>query len=187
METDLVTLAAERVLSEEGYIDHMYQDTRSFVTIAAGHMLATVDLALTLPFRLRATNELASPIHIQTDFRNVKSAQRGMRAEAYKRFTALTLIRTDGIELMSKDIAYALNGIRKHWSIFDSMPLPAQQAVLDMAYNLGVAGVMKYNELLRAASAGDWRTAAAESFRHGIGAERNQRTHDLFTSCLKVA
>jgi GH24 family phage-related lysozyme (muramidase) len=40
-----------------------------------------------------------------------------------------------------------------------------QEALLDLAYNLGPAGLMKRESLIAAARKGDWETAAALSNR----------------------
>jgi hypothetical protein len=56
-------------------------------------------------------------------------------------------------------------------------------ALLDMAYNLGPAGLLKgYPRMLSAVEAGDWAQAAAECVRGGIGAARNAWTKQQFLS-----
>ena len=57
---------------------------------------------------------------------------------------------------------------------------PAQEALFDMAFNLGLGGLKKFPHMLRAVDAGDWATAAAQCHREGISEERNRATAALF-------
>ena len=49
-----------------------------------------------------------------------------------------------------------------------------QEALLDLAYNLGPAGLMKRESLIAAAREGDWETAAALAHRRQVSDERNR-------------
>lgn len=61
-----------------------------------------------------------------------------------------------------EDVAVAEEGLDAHcawWRFLD----PTRQAVLvDMAYNMGIAGLMTFNEFLTALNVGDWPTAAKD-------------------------
>jgi GH24 family phage-related lysozyme (muramidase) len=61
-----------------------------------------------------------------------------------------------------------------------SYPGPAQEALFDMAFNLGLGGLLKFPTLLKAVNEGDWATAAAQCHRRGIQNARNQATAALF-------
>ena len=58
--------------------------------------------------------------------------------------------------------------------------LGLRQALFDMAYNLGVGGLLKFRKLLAACTSGQWEIAATECHRAGIGDERNLETAALF-------
>ena len=57
---------------------------------------------------------------------------------------------------------------------FDSYPMTAQFALLDMVFNLGTNGlVTKFPSFKKAVEAEDWATAAKESNRPQVSAARN--------------
>jgi GH24 family phage-related lysozyme (muramidase) len=63
---------------------------------------------------------------------------------------------------------------------WNTYPAPAQEALFDMAFNLGLGGLQKFPSLLAAVDAGQWDVAAAQCHRKGIGESRNQETAALF-------
>jgi GH24 family phage-related lysozyme (muramidase) len=68
---------------------------------------------------------------------------------------------------------------------YDNLPDGVKMALLDMAYNLGPAGLLNgYPRLIRAVENGAWAQAAAASFRHGPGAARNQWTQKMFLASV---
>jgi len=46
--------------------------------------------------------------------------------------------------------------------LFEDRPTPAQLALLDMAYNMGVSRLLTFKRMFAALDAGDWETAADE-------------------------
>ena len=74
----------------------------------------------------------------------------------------------DPIQLWSDDISTFTTSLRNNIPNFDTYPDTAQDALFDMAYNLGIGGLLRYHNLLAACRAGDWDRAATESVRHGI-------------------
>jgi len=62
----------------------------------------------------------------------------------------------------------------------------AAEALLDLAYNLGPAGLMRREKLIDAVRKGDWETAAALAYRPQVGEERNQEIAGLFQAGLSV-
>jgi GH24 family phage-related lysozyme (muramidase) len=68
---------------------------------------------------------------------------------------------------------------------FDKLPEPAQEAIVDMAFNLGAVGLNKnFGKFNSAMAAGDYRKAANESERNNVQADRNKYVKDLL---LKAA
>src|SRR5205807_1406002 len=70
-----------------------------------------------------------------------------------------------------------LKAVLPNWETY---PEPAQAALFDMAYNLGIGGLKKFPHMLAAVDAADWDTAAKECHRNGIGDARNAETAALF-------
>ncbi len=167
----------------EGCIDHMYLDTRGNVTIGIGQLVPSADFAMTLRLVLRDSGEAASAQQITEDYDNVSAQQTGMTAARYKPFTRLEMTHADIDSLLDNHIDEFTGGLEREISDFNAFPDTAQEALLDMAFNLGVSGlVRKFPKLVSAASQRDWQTCAAECERRGIGDQRNQATKQLFES-----
>ena len=117
---------------------------------------------------------------MDSDYSQVASAEKGLPAGRYQKLTTVRLSPDSVDQLLASDIAGYSNEITSRLPQWATWPEPAQEAVFDMAYNLGVAGFLKYKKLLAAANKGDWFTAAMESHRNGIGDERNAEIAALF-------
>jgi type VI secretion system secreted protein VgrG len=104
-----------------------------------------------------------------------------MPAVAYQQFTTLMMAPTDMDALLESDIAGMEAGVSANFQNYDAYPVQAQDALLDMAFNLGVHGLVAHFPRLKAAAeAQDWNTCAAQCHRNGISDSRNQKTVALF-------
>lgn len=165
----------------EGSISHMYLDTKGYVTVGVGQLLRTVDDAQALDFVNRDTHEKATDEEIAQDFRAVENEEPGYRASHYRQFTKLDLPEQAIDDLLDSRIAEFENGLRGEFPGFDSFPEAAQAGLLDMAFNLGISGLVnKFPTFTRAARQQDWATCARECRRSGIGDRRNEETRKLF-------
>jgi GH24 family phage-related lysozyme (muramidase) len=172
----------------EGNIPYMYLDTVGKVTVGVGHMIASPDLAQGLSFVVRGTSQAASAAQIAADYNSVHSQRPAMVASQYKPFTKLEMTPAAIDQLLDTDIAGMESGVRSAFRGYDNYPAPAQDALLDMAFNLGVSGlVTKFPKLKAAAEAGNWQTCANECQRNGISQARNDKTKAMFESCLPAA
>lgn len=85
---------------------------------------------------------------------------------------------------------------------FDYFPIPARQAIFDLAYNSGVGraeyisskgelkeatGLYKFTHLKAAIDRGDWMAAARASHRKSSRPERNKFVYDLFVRAAQSA
>jgi len=74
----------------EGFADHMYLDSKGYVTIGVGIMLASSDVAKSsgITFTNRETSKAATPDEIATDFDSVKQSPKVMFPPGkYEKFT----------------------------------------------------------------------------------------------------
>jgi len=84
-------------------------------------------------------------------------------------------------EVNAADIERFEDALRAQLPAWDTYPEPAQLALFDMAFNLGVSGLFrKFPKMIAAVRARDWATAAAQCHRNGIQDARNEETADLF-------
>src|SRR3954468_15266085 len=165
----------------EGDTDFMYLDSRGNVTIGVGILLATASAAKSagLGFKNRKTKKAATADEIEQDFDAVKAAPKGMVESKYEKFTQL--VATSGLDArLQKELATAKSDAKSYYPDFSNLPDTAQWALVDMAYNLGGAGLKKYAKLktalekaVQSKAKADWEAAAKESNRNGIQSSRN--------------
>lgn len=74
--------------------------------------------------------------------------------------TPLTQAAVDGI--LHDDVIKALGDLTLAWPLFVTLDDVRQGAFLDMAFNLGVGGLLGFHKALAAAQAEDWATCATE-------------------------
>lgn len=167
----------------EGCERHMYLDDRGFVTCGIGHLVRDHNAALGLPWVNEIDGELAAPSEIRTSFDVVKSATPGMDADWYAKLTRIRLGADDVTAIaLSRLSNEFLPGLRRLWHGFDDFPAPARVALVDMAWNLGVAGLGKFTRLRDACERGHWQVAAMECRRVTSREERNRWTVEQFIS-----
>ena len=168
------------LIQNEGRVEHMYLDTVGNVTVGVGHLLASVERAQLLPFNNRSTGAPWSSSEVSDEWNTIKAQKPAMVASYYRQFTSLDMESADIDNLLSSDIAEMEAGVSNNFAGYGDYPNSPQDALLDMAFNLGVGGLAKYKRLHAAAEAKDWGTCATECHRKGIPDARNQRTAELF-------
>ena len=173
---DRVAVVA-RLKKFEGCVSNMYRCTGGEVTIGVGHAIPNAGEATKLTWE---TGGAAA------DFERVAAAPKGMPASAYAGLTQCRMSGGDIEALVEADVRSfeaQLAATLPNWA---SYPAPVQEALFDMAFNLGLGGLKKFRRMLAAIDAGDWDTAAAQSHRQGIGDGRNQEIATLLRSASPV-
>ena len=166
----------------ERIVNWLYLDTKGNVTTAGGVMLPNVAACLKLPW-CDATWHPVDQDAIIREWQRVKALPVGMVADHYKSVDGLFLQNGAVQAICRERVVETAALLRVHFAI-DSYPKPAQLALTDMGYNLGVPRlVMEYPHLCAAAVAEDWPLASRECLRnkddHGF-ANRNQWTVNQF-------
>lgn len=169
----------ERVIDRlnrfEGRIPYMYRCTGGEVTIGVGHAIQTVEEACGLAWD--------KPETAAEDYRRVAAAEPGKVAGAYESLSACRLPDEEITWLCGEDVDRREAQLKREFPEWDAYPDPAQEALFDMAFNLGIGGLMKkFPNMLAAVRRGDCAAAAAESHRKGIAESRNEETARLFLS-----
>jgi GH24 family phage-related lysozyme (muramidase) len=162
----------------EGVVEHLYLDTRGNVTVGVGHLVPNVAAAMQLP--------LEPSCDIAADFARVAAAPKGKPATLYATFCKTKLSADDVDALLEKDTLGFLLELQKHLPQFPAYPFPVQDAVFDMAFNLGIAGFAKYVNLRASLDAKDWAACARRCHRLGISDQRNKRTAAMFTAAVEA-
>lgn len=169
----------------EGKVNHMYLDTRGFVTVGVGHLLATVDDAKKLSFLQGDIAASAEAIAIEYD--KVKSQEMARVASYYKQFTTLHLSEESINQITDKHIDSFYKELKVIYDGFDDFPDSAKLALFDMIFNLGMTGLRKKWPRFNACVANnDWASAANDCRRRGIADERNDYVKKLLVSASEV-
>ena len=167
-----------RLKQFEGCINYMYRCTGGEVTIGIGHALMTAASASNLSWNIDGAP--APPGRVQSDHQAVAAAPVGQVAAAYQHLTQCRMADADVEALVAADVNTFEAQLRRVLPNWNSYPSPAQEALFDMAFNLGIGGLFKFPTLLKAVNEGDWATAAGQCHRRGIQDSRNQATAALF-------
>ena len=170
MQQDQVVARLEKF---EGRVPYMYLCTGGEVTVGIGHAIASA--ADTAQLSWAAGAESAGD-----GWAAVAAAPRNMLATGYANLTTCRMADDAIDQLAASDVTRFTALLQANFPRWDEYPEPAQEALFDMAYNLGVAGLNKFHMMLAAVDAGQWETAAAQCHRMGIGDARNQETAALF-------
>ena len=166
----------------------MYVDRRGFVATGAGHTLPNVDAALALPWHHRAAGLSATGGEIARAFVRVRALGPRQKTLSYRLASDLALppgVAGDlAIGRVDRDV---LPGLRRLCPHFDRYPLPAQRALVDMAFDLGLAALSRFRNLITACAARDFATAANHCHRRAGRETRNAATRLLFLEAANVS
>lgn len=169
-----------RIWAEEAAIPWLYRDSavEGNATCGVGHLVPSPAAASALPFH---------PSITAREWALLMSSPRGCRASFYQGYTQGRLSPADMDALLDADLAATERQLVAELPDYPSYPGFAQQALLDMAFNLGVEGLMRFTLLICAAKSRDWAKCAAECHRRGISEQRNQDTAELFQLAAQQA
>ena len=180
--------ARELIKAGEGCIQHMYLDTVGKVTVGVGNMLPNAAAATQLPFIHADDLTEASDEEIRTEFDLVSTQTAGLLASKYKSFTKLMLSEPAIDDLLDERIDGFESQLKIDFPNYESCPEPARLGMLDMAFNLGNAGLVnKFPSFTRAARQENWSECELQCNRRGIAESRNNEVKGLFQACVAPA
>jgi hypothetical protein len=125
----------------EGVVGHMYLDTHQppLVTIGAGNMLPNVSAAQSLPFVNTRTGRPATKDEIAYAFQKVTAMPGAPPASHYRLSPSIEITEEKLEELALKRLRTEfIPKIKKLFRAFDDFPMPAREAIIDIAYNAAV-------------------------------------------------
>jgi GH24 family phage-related lysozyme (muramidase) len=171
----------------EGKVNHMYLDSKGYVTVGVGHLINSVE-AQKLAFKT-AKNLPASAPDIKADYDAVKKQPANRLASFYKKYTKLILLNSEIDKLTNKHIDSFEKELRLIYSGFDAFPSEVKLALFDLIFNLGMTNLKGQWPMFNTAiKVKDWQKAADNSNRTTpISAERNKYVKDLLEKAAKTA
>ncbi len=182
----------ERLRRHEGWVNHMYLDTKGNVTVGVGFLLPRPDVGF-YSWRHKKTKRTVPPPDAKAEWDYVSLLPHGqhIKAQEFDEETEFELSNaTIGFALTKKLLRLRdqLNeNFQKVDISFDQLPGSVQEAMFDMGWNLG-AGFIKgdWPKLRAALTARNWEAAAEESHRASpIPETRNTEIYDLIKSATE--
>ena len=168
----------------EGCVPWMYRDTAGKVTVGVGLMLPDAAAACALPFQT-AEGAAATAEQIAAEFARVEALAMGRLPSFYRAASSLELPEAVMDAKLSGVLAGFEATLRAHLAGYDTLPGGVKMALLDMAYNLGPAGLLEgYPRMIHAVETGAWAEAAAQCARGGINAARNAWTRQQMLAAV---
>jgi len=156
--------------------------------VGIGLMLPNAAAACAQPFVAAegsGSQGAASSTEIAKEFARVAALPQGKLPEFYKSATSPELPEPAIEASLTAVLTEFESTLRAKIPKYDALPDPVKMALLDMAYNLGPAGLLTgYPRLLEAVETGAWAQAAAECTRGGINAARNAWAREQFLSAV---
>jgi lysozyme len=74
----------------------------------------------------------------------------------------LTITAEAARDLLAADIARTESGLDRHLPWWRKLDAARQDAIVEMAFNLGVGGLLTFHRFLAAVEAGNWKLAAGD-------------------------
>jgi GH24 family phage-related lysozyme (muramidase) len=181
----------ERLRRHEGWVNHMYLDTKGNVTVGVGFLLNRSDVRW-YPWISRTTRRTVPARVAEANWDTLKAF-----APYGTGYGAARFLDYATVELTNAAIGFALakklaklrdNVIENFQDVnieFDQLPVAVQEAMFDMGWNLG-AGFIKgdWPKLRAALKARNWKVAAEESHRKAsqVSELRNTEIRNLIES-----
>jgi GH24 family phage-related lysozyme (muramidase) len=164
----------------EGVVPWMYLDTRGFVTVGVGEMLASASQAQTLPF-VDGNGNPVTPDAILAEFNRVLALLKGQPADAYRANGSPTLSAASISSLLMAQVQYFDGQLSAKFANYAAFPDPAKLGLLDMIYNLGPQRLFGgYPTFMGDVNNENWAGAAGQCYRNGPSAARNNWTQQQF-------
>lgn len=183
----------EAIVKEEGFTTYMYLDTstrgnKSKVTIGYGKMIGSSEESTKIPFEI--DGKAASATQIKEDWNKVYNSVSGVNTYRHTYFESKSTIRITKYtakQLTIEHIRSDLQNARKRFPDFDKYPVLAQEAILDMSYNLGFSttGIDKFPTFSQYIKAKDFLSAAKESNRPQLKDSRNIHVKQLLEAAAE--
>jgi len=172
----------------EGRIEHMYKDTKGFITVGVGHLIKDLTAAQALDFIHQTTNKKSTKEEIKFDFESVKKSPAGLFASIYKNCTKLKLTPSTIDKITNKHIGDFESELKRLYGAveFTQFPSEVKLALFDMIFNLGMTKLRNgFPNFSKSIKAKDWNKAANESNRLDIALARNKYVKELLNKAAK--
>lgn len=165
------------ICQQEGCEPHLYKDERGLITTGPGFRVATVSAALALPWMM-PDGHVATDDQVSEQYAALDAAPVGHSAPFYARFTSMR-IGAAACRRITEDRLRDefLPALRRHFPHFDDYAEGWQRALIDVIWNVGVGGILKFGHLAVACESGDGKSAGLEAHARETRADGSHSPH----------
>ena len=186
-----LTKARQTMIASEGRIPWLYRDSKNIMTVGVGHRVRGLSEAQMLNFVFPGTGQRATTQQIAKEYNQISPSPTPDKHGAgyYRSMTTIRLHPAEIDQLLDQDIQdkVKLLGAPKYFPDFDSYPKPAKDALVDMAFNMGVFRIVSvFQNFTAAVRSRDWSAAAVESRRKDVSNKRNRDTENLILLAARI-
>ncbi|MBI1326033.1 MAG: hypothetical protein GC136_00150 [Alphaproteobacteria bacterium] len=184
----------------EKFVSHPYKDSKGNITIGYGALVPNEESFMDLPLKIQQNIRMdsvraASTEEKQQAFRTLERYQTDFQersASHYKpdrwknNFSPIFTTADDAEEILFERAREHARDLERKMPNLYSHPLPAQEALFDMEYNMGRRfNAAKWGGLYSGLELRDYEKAARESHRNSGDIRRNKWTEDKFREATK--
>jgi len=194
------TTLQENLDKYEGFLTHLYLDTKGKVTVGVGHLITNRNAMSGITMYKTQNKKITQAATLQerlTEYDNITKLPWGKShsAKSFKKHTTLVMKESDidillnhHIDNFYKELKNIYKKDKGYFDDFDNFDQKVQLALFDMIFNLGATKLVKsfptFNTHIKA---GDFVKASKESHRLGISDARNNYVEDLLKNIEKEA
>jgi len=160
---------------EGGFVPYAYLDTAepTNTTIGCG---INVDQTPDIQLYHAQTGEPFSKEELQEAIKKLKQEVPGKLHTYYEDKSDIRIAPEENERIMKSKYVDGYNYVTSNYTGFPNYSADRQKALMNMVYGLGIPRFSKYKNMRDAILRNDWKSAADESWRCGVGLKRNQKT-----------
>lgn len=96
------------------------------------------------------------------------------------------ITKEEALFMLDNDIKYFTSQLQKELPYFDSLPDNVKMVLLDMAFNLGISGLLTFKKTLAAIERGDYKSASKYMLNSRWAIQVGVRAIELSDMLLKI-
>jgi lysozyme len=83
------------------------------------------------------------------------------------------------MQMLDEDIELSIEDLRRNLSWFDEMPEPVQEALINLAFNMGIVRLMQFRKTIAFLRDGEWDKAATEMLDSRYATQVGRRADEV--------
>jgi len=170
-----------KIAGFEGIKPSPYTDSKGILTIGVGNNVSNQKNFVALELTNTTTHEKLTTDEKTALYDKITSEIQSNTFNE-KNYTNIQMPIGQMYDKFDSQLNQSVNELEKKFPEFDTLPVPAQQALIDMQFNMGTPTFSEstWPKLFDAVSEQDWTTAAKESNRKDVQPSRNNWTRQQF-------